>query len=159
MKRLLLTTLCVIVSVVAMAQGGRTVKGVVLDEKNMPIAGATINVVNSDVSATTEANGTFTLVAPTYATEIEASAEAYISTRLVIDGSYLMFKLKVDKAYAAAKAKAEATKIFPNYFWKGSLRFQFRWCRSASSSISALPASCCARWGAEGGWWTRVRHR
>ena len=90
-----------------MAQGGRTVKGVVLDEKNMPIAGATINVVNSDVSATTEANGTFTLVAPTYATEIEASAEAYISTRLVIDGSYLMFKLKVDKAYAAAKAKAE----------------------------------------------------
>lgn len=107
MKRLLLTTLCVIVSVVAMAQGGRMVRGVVLDVKNMPIAGATITVVNSDVSATTEANGTFTLVAPTYATEIEASAESYISTRLVIDGSYLMFKLKVDKAYAAAKAKAE----------------------------------------------------
>ena len=90
-----------------MAQGGRMVKGVVLDEKNTPIAGATITVVNSDVSATTEANGTFTLVAPTYATEIEASAESYISTRLVIDGSYLMFKLKIDKAYAAAKAKAE----------------------------------------------------
>ena len=107
MKRLLLTTLCVIVSVVAMAQGGRMVKGVVLDEKNTPIAGATITVVNSDVSTTTEANGVFTLVAPTYATEIEASAESYISTRLVIDGSYLMFKLKVDKAYAAAKAKAE----------------------------------------------------
>ena len=107
MKRLLLTTLCVIVSVVAMAQDGRMVRGVVLDVKNMPIAGATITVVNSDVSATTEANGTFTLVAPTYATEIEASAESYISTRLVIDGSYLMFKLKVDKAYAAAKAKAE----------------------------------------------------
>ena len=90
-----------------MAQGGRMVKGVVLDEKNTPIAGATITVVNSDVSTTTEANGVFTLVAPTYATEIEASAESYISTRLVIDGSYLMFKLKVDKAYAAAKAKAE----------------------------------------------------
>ena len=56
-------------------------------------------------------------------------------------------------------ASGISTKIFPNYFWKGSLRFQFRWCRSASSSISALPASCCARWGAEGGWWTRVRHR
>ena len=107
MKRFLLTILCVIATTVAMAQGGRTVKGVVLDEKNTPIAGATITVVNSDVSATTEANGTFTLVAPTYATEIEASAEAYISTRLVIDGSYMMFKLKVDKAYAAAKAKAE----------------------------------------------------
>ena len=107
MKRFLLTILCVIATTVAMAQGGRTVKGVVLGEKNTPIAGATITVVNSDVSATTEANGTFTLVAPTYATEIEASAEAYISTRLVIDGSYLMFKLKVDKAYAAAKAKAE----------------------------------------------------
>ena len=107
MKRFLLTILCVIATTVAMAQGGRTVKGVVLDEKNTPIAGATITVVNSDVSTTTESNGTFTLVAPTYATEIEASAEAYISTRLVIDGSYLMFKLKVDKAYAAAKAKAE----------------------------------------------------
>ena len=107
MKRFLLTILCVIATTVAMAQGGRTVKGVVLDEKNTPIAGATITVVNSDVSTTTESNGTFTLVAPTYATEIEASAESYISTRLVIDGSYLMFKLKVDKAYAAAKAKAE----------------------------------------------------
>ena len=90
-----------------MAQGGRTVKGVVLDEKNTPIAGATITVVNSDVRVTAGADGTFTLVAPTYATEVEASAEAYISTRLVIDGSYMMFKLKVDKAYAAAKAKAE----------------------------------------------------
>ena len=107
MKRFLLTILCVIATTVAMAQGGRTVKGVVLDEKNTPIAGATITVVNSDVRVTAGADGTFTLVAPTYATEVEASAEAYISTRLVIDGSYMMFKLKVDKAYAAAKAKAE----------------------------------------------------
>ncbi len=91
----------------AMAQGGRTVKGVVLNDKNIPIAGATITAVNSDASTISGDDGSFTLVAPTYAREIEVTADGYISSRLEIDGSYLMFKLKVDKNYYAAKLKAQ----------------------------------------------------
>lgn len=107
MKRFILILFCIIASTMAMAQGGRTVKGVVLNDKNKPIAGATITAVNSDASTISGDDGSFILVAPTYAREIEVTADGYISLRLEIDGSYLMFKLKVDKNYYAAKLKAQ----------------------------------------------------
>lgn len=107
MKRFILTLFCIIASTMAMAQGGRTVKGVILNDKNKPIAGATITAVNSDASTISGDDGSFILVAPTYAREIEVTADGYISLRLEIDGSYLMFKLKVDKNYYAAKLKAQ----------------------------------------------------
>lgn len=103
MKRFILSLILVLVATAAMAQGGRAVRGVVLDSNNRPIANATISAVGADESTTTGADGTFTLTVPTYTREVQAWFEGYLPMKLEVDGSYLMFKLKVDGNYAKAK--------------------------------------------------------
>ena len=98
-----MSLILVLVATAAMAQGGRAVRGVVLDSNNRPIANATISAVGADESTTTGADGTFTLTVPTYTREVQAWFEGYLPMKLEVDGSYLMFKLKVDANYAKAK--------------------------------------------------------
>ena len=87
----------------AMAQGGRVVRGVVLDTKNRPIQDATVMAVGAEDNIKTGKDGSFILTVPTYAREVEVSMEGYITATLEIDGSYLMFNLKIDSNYAKAK--------------------------------------------------------
>lgn len=108
MRHIILTFLCATLSLMCMAQAERAVNGVVLDEKGLPVEGAVIQPVGTDWKFNAEADGTFMILVPHYVKELSVGLPGFLSQTLEIDGSYLVFKLKVDKGYAQAKAKAEA---------------------------------------------------
>ena len=95
-------------SIMAMAQNTRMVQGVVFNEADVPMEGVTLSSVDFPASCVTGENGTFQLYVSPYAKKVEASMEGYISQTAEIDGSYLVFKLKVDREYVRRKALAEA---------------------------------------------------
>lgn len=107
MKRLLLSMLCSLLSLAAMAQATRPVRGVVFDGDGIPMPGATLTAVGSTDTMTSGVDGTFEIMVSPYTKFIQASKEGYISATVEVDGSYLVFKLLVDKKYAETKAKAE----------------------------------------------------
>ena len=108
MRQIILMFLCATLSLVCVAQTERTVNGVVFDEKGLPLAGAVIQPVGTDWKFNAKADGTFMILVPHYVKELSVGLPGFLSQTLEIDGSYLVFKLKVDKGYAQAKAKAEA---------------------------------------------------
>ena len=89
------------------AQATRPVRGVVFDGSGVPMAGATLTAIGSTASQVSGADGTFEMMVSPYTKLIEASKEGFISAQAEVDGSYLVFKLQVDKKYAENKAKAE----------------------------------------------------
>jgi len=107
MKSRFLILLCVALPLVAAAQSERVVNGVVLDTGGTPLAGAIVQGVGGSDTYTVGKDGRFTINLSTYIKMVKAECEGYFSESLEIDGSYLVFKLKVDKKYAEAKAKAE----------------------------------------------------
>ena len=107
MKRFLFITLCCALSLSVAAQGTRPVRGVVFDSDGTPMPNVTLTAVGSTDSKQSGADGTFEMMVSPYTKLIEASKEGFISTRAEVDGSYLVFKLQVDKKYAENKAKAE----------------------------------------------------
>ena len=106
MKRLLLL-LCVILPCVCIAQG-RLVKGLVFGPDDMPFEGVAVCAVGSSESTVTDQNGNFELTVSPYIAYVDAVMEGYFTTRIEIDGSYLIIRLKQDKKYWENKAKAEA---------------------------------------------------
>ena len=107
MKKLIII-LCAIAPFVGIAQNVRVVKGAVFDDKDMPISGVSIKAVGSEETSQTDKNGMFSIQLPTFVKFVGTHAEGYLPAQLEIDGSYLLFKLKVDKKYQDNKAKAEA---------------------------------------------------
>ena len=108
MRKILFLLFCSVVSLAAFGQASRTVRGVVFDDKDIPLQGVTVSVVGSpDVSTQSDENGLFEMNVSPYAKYVEASMEGYITKSAEIDGTYLVFKLKIDKNYAKKKAKAE----------------------------------------------------
>ena len=108
MKRFLLIVFCAMFALAGMAQNLRTVKGAVMNENDEPMSGVTVKAVNSDAETVTDKSGRFELKVDSYVKYVEASFENYITARAEIDGSYIVFNLKVDKQLLKAKAKAEA---------------------------------------------------
>lgn len=107
MKKFLFFTLCCALSLSVAAQGTRPVRGVVFDNNGIPMSGATLTAIGSTDSQLSGADGTFEMMVSPYTKHIEASKEGFISAQAEVDGSYLVFKLQVDKKYAENKAKAE----------------------------------------------------
>lgn len=108
MRKILFLLFCSVVSLAAFGQASRTVRGVVFDDKDIPLQGVTVSVVGSpDFSTQSDENGLFEMNVSPYAKYVEASMEGYITKSAEIDGTYLVFKLKIDKNYAKKKAKAE----------------------------------------------------
>jgi chemotaxis protein histidine kinase CheA len=83
------------------------VRGVVFNSDGIPMTGVTLTAVGSTDSKVSGADGTFDMMVSPYTKFIEASKEGFISAQAEVDGSYLVFKLQVDKKYAENKAKAE----------------------------------------------------
>lgn len=107
MKRLTLFLMCVMASLALTAQNTRLVKGLVFSEEDIPMQGVTLSVVGMNGTTQSTEDGLFELYVSPYAKKLQASAEGYIPHVLEIDGSYLVFKLKVDKEYAKRKAAEE----------------------------------------------------
>ena len=107
MKRIVLILLCTVFPLMVVAQATRPVRGVVFDVQGIPMADATLTAVGSAESTTSKGDGTFEMMVSPYTKFIEAKKEGFISAQAEVDGSYLVFKLAVDKKYLENKAKAE----------------------------------------------------
>ena len=86
---------CAVLSVAAMAQNTRTVKGLVMNTDNEPLSGATVRVLGSNSVAVSSYDGKFELEAPLNAKEIEASKDGYLNSKAEIYGTYVILKLKI----------------------------------------------------------------
>ena len=95
-------------AVAGMAQSTRLVRGFVQKEDGRPVVGATITVVDEDVTGTSAVGGAFELRVSPYARYVDVAYEGFRSVRLEIDGSLLIARLKVDTKYVKAKAEEEA---------------------------------------------------
>ena len=112
MKRIVFLLLCGMLPFMVAAQATRPVRGVVFNAQGVPMPGVTLTAVGSQGTATSANDGTFEMMVSPYTKFIEASMEGFISAQAEVDGSYLVFKLAVDKKYLENKAKAEeATRL------------------------------------------------
>lgn len=100
MKRWFLVVVSVLFSFVASAQNNRAVRGVVFDDTRKPMEGVVILADMSGEKTETLKDGTFQISIPQFSKKITASLDGFISHSLEVDGSYLVFTLKVDKDYA-----------------------------------------------------------
>lgn len=100
MKRWFLVVVSVLFSFVASAQNNRVVRGVVFDDTRKPMEGVVILADMSGEKTETLKDGTFQISIPQFSKKITASLDGFISHSLEVDGSYLVFTLKVDKDYA-----------------------------------------------------------
>lgn len=113
MKRIIFVLFCIILSATSSAQDSRLIKGMVMDTNEMPLSGVTIKGVHSDAITVSKQNGLFEIKVSPYTKHIEASFNGYLPANAEIDGSYIVFKLKIDKDFAKkeAVAKEEAKRI------------------------------------------------
>ena len=107
MKKYLLVLLCAISSLTALAQSGRFVNGVVFDENDSPIAGVKVVSKGGAEQVVTGPDGQFKMTVSAYTKYLEAYAEGYLTQSAEIDGSYIVFRMKIDKKYAERKAAEE----------------------------------------------------
>lgn len=107
MKRLILAVFCAVVTFVCPAQNNRVVNGAVFTADGAPLSAVVLKAVGTELTFTPGADGRFQIQVPYYVKMIEASAEGYLTEQAEIDGSYMVFKLKVDKKYLENKAKAD----------------------------------------------------
>lgn len=111
MRKSILALVCMLLTTAAVAQSTRVVRGFAYKDDGSPLVGVTIKAVGEDVAAHSVQGGIFELKVSPYAKYVEASYEGYISAQAEIDGSVIIFRLKVDKKYAEAQAKAEAERL------------------------------------------------
>lgn len=108
MKRIIITLFLGLLAIAGYAQNQLTVNGFVYSSDGYPLAGATIKAIGNNASVQSSQDGTFEIVVPQYCNFIEASFEGYIPAKAELDGSMVLFRLKVDKNYAKMKAIEEA---------------------------------------------------
>ena len=98
---------------IGFAQNQRMVKGFVMDENNRPLPEASVSVDGKNYTRVAE-DGSFAINVSYMIPSITAYSEGYLPEEKKIDGSYLIFKLKVDvqaekdRLAAEEKARKEA---------------------------------------------------
>ena len=107
MKRYIMLVLCAILSHMAVAQSGRFVNGVVFGENDSPMAGVKVVAKGGAEQVVTGPDGQFKMTVSAYTKYLEAHAEGYLMQSAEIDGSYIIFRMKIDKKYAEQKAAEE----------------------------------------------------
>ena len=128
MRRFILSVACALMASASFAQNTRLVKGVVFDHEEIPMVGATVTVAGMSETFLTGENGLFEIYVSPYAKKVTIKSEGYLPQSAEIDGSYLLFKMKIDADYAKRKAadhrhhgsgKAEGEKNSPHHFIPG----------------------------------------
>ena len=99
--------LCAVLSHMAVAQSGRFVNGIVFDENDSPMAGVKVVAKGGAEQVVTGPDGQFKMTVSPYTKYLEAHAEGYLMQSAEIDGSYIIFRMKIDKKYAEQKAAEE----------------------------------------------------
>ena len=99
-KRGYITLLALLISITTFAQGGATIKGVILDESDIPLIGATVQVKDGQGGAITDLDGNFTIKAKKNATlvvsyigyqsqEVKLQGRTQITVKMVPDSKML----------------------------------------------------------------------
>lgn len=93
------------------AQNLRRVEGSVKDRRGNPIAGATIQVVGSNMVFSSNNKGTFSIDIPHNSNYIIAHSSQHYAKKLEIDGAYMIFTLrpKTQEGVAWMKQQAQLT--------------------------------------------------
>ena len=118
MKRFLLFSM-ILLSLTTFAQNKKVINGRVYDEAGLPVKGSIISPIGGTETFAVQADGSFSISVDVYCRMVKASAPGYIPVQMEVDGSYLIFKLKVDKdaqeraekEKEAARQKAEEERI------------------------------------------------
>lgn len=111
MKKMLSLLVCILLATgITVAQSNRLIKGFVQTKDGMPIKGATIESSSSNVKTTSGENGAFEIVISPYEKYLDVKSEGFIPTRVEIESSYVVARLKIDKNYLERKEQAEAEK-------------------------------------------------
>ena len=102
MKRYILTIILLVTSVCCFAQNNRVVNGMVMSVDGQRLGNAIIKPIGIQQLYTSNDDGTFQISVPSNVRIIEVSAKGYLTKQLEVDGSYLLYKLKVDKRYSGS---------------------------------------------------------
>ena len=109
MKKLSAIVLFTLFAFIGVAQTNtRIVKGFVRDAEGMPLVGATIKALGEEASTTSTQGGLFELRVSPYCQYVEAFSEGYFRAKAEVDGSMLIFRLKIDRQYIENKARIAA---------------------------------------------------
>lgn len=92
----------------AIGQNSRLVQGIVRTVSGEPLVGAVVQSVDGSIKTQTVEGGTFELRISPYAMELVVIYPGYMTTKIDIDGTYLIVNMKVDRNYAERKAQEEA---------------------------------------------------
>ena len=104
----ILSLVFVLIPFAVSAQNFRAVRGSVYDADGVPLPIASVTYPGNTEKYQIEPNGNFIIQIPQHVRYLTAELEGYIPVTIEVDGSYMVFKLKVDKKYYENKAKAEA---------------------------------------------------
>ena len=110
MKRVIITFLFTLFTVASYAQAKQIIKGYVYSSDGEALEGAVIKATGENTIAKSAKDGSFEIDVARHCNYIEASLEGYISAQAELNGSTVLFRLKVDKKYTQMKAKEEAAK-------------------------------------------------
>ena len=109
MRKLSAIVLFTLFAFIGVAQTNtRVVKGFVRDAEGMPLVGATIKALGEEVSTISTQGGLFELRVSPYCQYVEAFSEGYLSAKAEVDGSMLIFRLKIDRQYIENRARIAA---------------------------------------------------
>lgn len=100
MRKIALYVLFIFIPLFCMAQNDRVINGVVYSENGSLIAGATVSGIGANLFAKTDSEGKFVITVPIYVKELQVECPGYHSLSQDIDGSFMVFKMKLDKKYA-----------------------------------------------------------
>ncbi len=82
MRKIFFTLLCICLTSYQLFAQSRAISGKVTDDAGNPLVGATVSVIGASGSATTNALGNFTLVAPRSARQVEVTYVGYATQRI-----------------------------------------------------------------------------
>lgn len=105
MKQVISLLLFILVPFVCSAQNERVVKGLVYGENGGPLTGASVYAVGTDISAKTDTAGMFAISVPSSVEELQAECPGYHVLDQRIDGTFMVFKMKLDAEYASRAYK------------------------------------------------------
>lgn len=108
MKKSLSVLFFILITMTAIGQNSRLVQGIVRTVSGEPLVGAVVQSVDGSIKTQTVEGGTFELRISPYAMELVVIYPGYMTTKIDIDGTYLIVNMKVDRNYAERKAQEEA---------------------------------------------------
>lgn len=109
MRKGVVLLILTLLTTVGIAQNTRIVKGFVKSEDGKPVVGATIKAVDEDITTKSIVGGVFEIRVSPYCKFVEAHLEGCLTAVAEIDGSTIIFTMKIDKKYAKSQEQARIT--------------------------------------------------